>query len=69
MRQYKKDIVETIRNNPQNAVFFKAANFHEDKGYSVFENDGQKIFAVKTKNGMAYYKLNGSIIGSYTELI
>lgn len=64
----QKDLIKTIRNNPQNSLFFKNAGFHGDKAYSIEVKDGKKVFRVKTENGYAHYELKGSVIGNYTHL-
>jgi hypothetical protein len=68
MKTLLKDKIQTIRNNESNRVFFKASDFHGDKGYTLVKKDGAELFCVKTNHGFAYYKLDGSRIGSYTTL-
>ena len=69
MKTYKKDIIKIIMKNEANRQFFKASGVLGDKGYSILTVNGQQIFAVKTSHGMAYYELNGSIIGNYNSLV
>lgn len=61
-------MVQTIRDNPQNRLFFEANTFFEDQHYNILTLPDRTLFAVKHKGGVAYYELNGSIIGNYTQL-
>ena len=71
MKTYiKRDLLDTIKNNPHNAEFFRASKFFHDKSYTVLNIEWKgQIFAVKHEYGVAYYKLNGSNIGNYTNII
>lgn len=66
--QLKRDKIKAIMNNPTNRMFFSNKSFHGDKGYNIYTKDGEDLFAVKTSHGMAYYKLNGTRIGNFTNL-
>ena len=60
--------IQSILNNVSNITFFKASSFHGDKKYDIETIDDKTYFKVTTDRGVAYYKLNGSVIGNYTNL-
>ena len=64
----KNNLLETIRNNPNNALFFRSREVFGDKKYEVINENGKSYFRVIHKTGSAIYKLSGSNIGSFTSL-